>query len=149
MADKSKTIPTYLKHKPIYKIKGYSLVDGYYKNDTDVVGLTIGKAQWCGEKFIPSVKVWRCKNDRYSRQSEETTITRALDMATMIIMMLNKHYNGKDFPVINSIYGSLKVEEVSEFYSLIDELNTFLNENKADINEHVKLLHNALIEYDL
>ena len=57
--DKHTEIPGWLKHKPIYAIKRYEQVDGFYKNDTDVIGLSLGKAQWCDNDFVPSVKVWR------------------------------------------------------------------------------------------
>lgn len=43
---KQTEIPHWLKHKPIYAIKSYEQADGFYKNDTDVIGLSLGKAQW-------------------------------------------------------------------------------------------------------
>lgn len=46
-------IPTHLKHKPIYGIENYSEIDGQYKNNTDAVGLSLGKAQWSDAGFCP------------------------------------------------------------------------------------------------
>lgn len=56
-------VPTHLKHKPIFVLDDdYKSIDGNYKNDSDVVGLSLGKAQWTDKnEFVPSVKVWRRK----------------------------------------------------------------------------------------
>ncbi len=142
-----KNIPIHLKHKPIYAINNYAAVDGNYKNNTDVVGLTIGKAQWSENKFIPSVKVWRRKDKRWLRTSEETTFTRALDMATMIIHVLDKHYNGQLFRSIQTIFGELKIEESTTNSASIGELEAFLIANRGDISTHVEMLDNALKAY--
>lgn len=97
--DKHTEIPGWLKHKPIYAIKRYEQVDGFYKNDTDVIGLSLGKAQWCDNDFVPSVKVWRDVKvkgtNRYkiSRQSEETTLTRALDLAMLVVRVYDGFVN--------------------------------------------------------
>lgn len=84
--NRNNTIPNHLSHKPIYTLLGYHAIDGEYKNNTDVIGLSLGHAQWDKRGFTPSVKVWRRikdKNAKYliSRQSEETILTRALDLA--------------------------------------------------------------------
>lgn len=150
-AEKSNSIPSNLRHKPIYAIEQYSPIDGFYKNNTDVYALSIGKAQWDAEKTIPSVKVWRKvgpeNKKHWSRQSEETTITRALDMAMLIISVLDKHYNGKPFSTRHSLYGSLEISDMHAESSVIKEFNDFLDDNKADINEHVKLLQEVLESY--
>lgn len=145
MADTTK-VPTNLTHKPIYAINGYAAFDGYYKNNTDAVGLSIGKAQWKSEKFVPSVKVWRKKN-KWSRQSEETTITRALDLAMLIINVLNNHYNGKSFQKIPTVYGTLKIDRMSCDPSIVKDFNDFLDKNKDDIEQHVNILYDAISAY--
>lgn len=143
-----KEAPTNLTHKPIYAINDYDKIDGYYKNKTDVHAISIGKAQWSADKIIPSVKVWRKNNGRWSRQSEETTLTRALDMAMLVVRVLDKYYNSKDFTAINSVYGKLEIERMKvDDLSIVKEFNDFLDENKDDIEEHIKLLHNALTSY--
>lgn len=139
-------IPTHLKHKPIYKIEDYSAVDGMYKNNPSVAGLSLGKAQWKDTPFVPSVKVWRRSKTRWSRQSEETTLTRALDMSTLIIKVLNKHYNEVPIQSIDTIYGSLEITENPEY---IEELDKFLADEKTrkDLNAHIEMLSKALDEY--
>lgn len=139
-------VPENLTHKPIYAINGYAAVDGYYKNDTDAVGISVGKAQWDNKTVVPSVKVWRYKN-KWSRQSEETTLTRALDMAMLVIKVLDMHYHGKAFEAVNTIYGTLKVDEMECDPSIKAELAAFLNVNKEDIDAHIHILHAALNSY--
>lgn len=139
-------IPMHLKHKPIYKIENYDIIDMAYDNPTDVVGLSLGKAQWSND-FVPSVKVWRYRN-RWSRQSEETTLTRALDMATLIIKVLSKHYNGTPIQSIDTIYGSLEITEISNY---LDELEDYLlrENNRKYLNAHIEMLSQALDEYKI
>ena len=145
-------IPTWLKHKPIYVIKRYDKVDGFYKNDTDVIGLSLGKAQWSKENFVPSVKVWRdVKNDdtmqyRISRQSEETTLTRALDLALLVVRVYDSCANNKpiDNEIIQTVFGNLTIETVGND-NLIDELKSFLTEeNLIDLKKHIEILKDAI-----
>ena len=138
--NKPKEIPTNLTHKPIYAINDYEKIDGNYKTNTDVVGISIGKAQWNKNNFVPAVKVWRYKK-RWSRQSEETTVTRALDMATLVV-------NDVDFSPYSSVFGKVSIEQVSKNQDLVRELNEYLKEHKADIECHIELLKKALADYE-
>ena len=142
------SIPNYLKHKPIYVIENYANIDGQYKGEenTDVKGLSIGKAQWDSKEFVPSVKVWR-KKKRWSRQSEETTLTRALDMATFTIKVLDKYYNEQDIESIDTIFGSVEIQERNEKIEI--ELKEYLQkeQNKKDLNSHIDILYQALKRY--
>lgn len=142
-------VPTYLSHKPIYTIDNYAPIDGHYKGDTDVVGLSLGKAQWDKENFVPSVKVFRYTNGRYSRQSEETTLTRAIDMATLILMVLDKSYNGKEFKDNINMFGNVISVKEKPSNNLVDELNDYLKDdkNKADLEAHIEWLEKTLAEY--
>lgn len=139
-----KKIPNHLKHKPIYKIENYDIVDKAYENPTDVVGLSLGKAQWSSD-FVPSVKIWRYRN-RWSRQSEETTLTRALDMATLIIKVLDKHYNRVSIQSVDTIYGSLEVKEDTKHMT---ELEKYLSDenNRKYLNVHIEMLCQAIEQY--
>lgn len=144
-------VPTCLSHKPIYAINNYHRIDGHYKNNTDVVGLSLGKAQWDKESFIPSVKIFRYKEEkkRWSRQSEETTLTRALDMATLVIKVLDKIYNGREFEDIVTPFGSIGIDEMFVNDNAVKELNDFLlnKENRADIETHIAMLEQAVKVY--
>lgn len=103
------TVPTHLRHKPILGVNDYDRIDGPYENDTDAWAISLGIAQWNeggdeGEKDI-SVKVWRSTGDRWSRQSEEVPIHRALDLATLACTAMIYAKNGRklesteEFPV--------------------------------------------------
>lgn len=144
-----KQIPNHLKHKPIYVLENYSPTDGYYKNKTDVIGLSLGRAQWCDSEFIPSVKVWRRKNKRWSRQSEETTLTRALDLATMVVKIVDAFEHNKEIEPIRTLYGSINIEEVAKNPHLKEELvHFFENQNNInDIKAHIDILYEALKVY--
>lgn len=150
-------IPYWLGHKPIYVIKRYEQVDGFYKNDTDVIGLSLGKAQWCKDYFIPSVKVWRDVkikgSNRYkiSRQSEETTLTRALDLAMLVVRVYDGYVNHKhiDGNIIETVFGNLKIETVGND-GLIDNLKTFFTaENLTDVKNHIEILKNVINNINL
>ncbi len=147
----SKQIPNHLKHKPIYVLENYSPTDGHYKNDTDVVGLSLGKAQWCDSGFIPSVKVWRKKNNRWSRQSEETTLTRALDLATLVIKVLDSLENNKDIEPVHTIFGDSSIIEAENNNLLKQELIKYLTANNKmnlnDIKAHIEILYDAISKY--
>ena len=144
------TIPTYLKHKPIYAITSDANKDGFY-NESDVIGLSLGKAQWCNEDFMPSVKVWRdvqTKNGifRISRQSEETTLTRALDLATLVVKVyvaITKRQPLEELVIDNA---NIKIEVIGS-NELLQQLIAFLdNDNLSDINAHIDVLKTAIEE---
>lgn len=141
-------IPTWLKHKPIYITKRYNTIDGFYKNDTDVIGLSLGKAQWSNDSFVPSVKVWRdvkingSDYYRISRQSEETTLTRALELATLVVRIYDAYANNK--PIDKQF-----IETVGSA-DLIEQLKNFLSdENLSDIKTHIEALKKAIENLEL
>jgi len=81
-------IPTHLSHKPIVKLDEYSKIDGRFKNKTDAQGLSIGLAQWNDhnnpDDIDLSAKIWRHTGGKWSRQSEELPLHRALDLASLV-----------------------------------------------------------------
>lgn len=142
---KIQRVPTYLKHQPIYIVNDYDKIDGLHKNNTDVIGLSIGKAQWCSSEFEPSVKVWRDVKQKdgtfkISRESEETTFTRALDMANFVLRIYQKYKTGNiennDF--VNSVFGNLIIEKANG--NLEKELEKHMGENMIGIESHIELL---------
>lgn len=75
-------IPLYLKHKPVYSVE-YAQTDKLNKLCGDAKFMSIGYAQW-NEKEV-SVKIFRqTDSGRWSRQSEELPLSRALDLAILI-----------------------------------------------------------------
>lgn len=78
-------IPTTLKHKPVIVAENYENVDGRYAYASDAKGLSLGLAQWNDRgKVDVSAKVWRYTGEKWSRQSEELPLHRALDLAILI-----------------------------------------------------------------
>ena len=144
-------VPLNLKHKPVYAIQDdYRKIDGVYKNDTDVEGISIGRAQWANTgDFIASAKVWRRKNDRWSRQSEETTLTRALDLAALVIKVAGAVEHDKNPEPIITLQGTISIDDVCPSAGIKNELIKYFRRTdvRSDIKAHIDLLSDAIEEY--
>jgi len=82
-------IPTTLKHKPVVVAEDYENIDGRQAYQSDAKGLSLGLAQWNDRgKVDISAKVWRHTGEKWSRQSEEMPLHRALDLAILICRTL-------------------------------------------------------------
>jgi hypothetical protein len=78
-------IPVTLKHKPVVVSENYENIDGRNAYRSDAKGLSLGLAQWNDRgKVEISAKVWRYTGEKWSRQSEELPLHRALDLAILI-----------------------------------------------------------------
>lgn len=104
-------IPTKLEHKPIVYVD-YQEID-----HTDAKFFSIGHASW-DKKNDFSAKIFRKKNKKWSRQSEEIPLKRLLDLS---LFLISKIYGEKGFD--NEAY--IKNED-------IDSLNKYLATFKAD-----------------
>ena len=79
----SKTIPTWLSHTPVVAID-------YEKKDEESGGgdakwLSLGRSTWNKEDFSAKVFRWAEDGQRWSRQSEELTFWRLLDLTTLLL----------------------------------------------------------------
>ena len=139
-------LPTHCKHKPVLYIDDYDRIDGYYKGDTDTYYLSLGKAQWSGEdEFVASVKTWRLVNGKWSRQSEETTLTRALDLAYLVTEGYYRYVDHKVSKPMVSIWGKeLNVENASVDGEIANHVEEFFEMNRDDIKAHMRHLKNLL-----
>lgn len=151
-SDRHNTIPNNLSHRPIYTLVGYQAIDGEYKNNTDVIGLSLGHAQWDKHGFTPSVKVWRKIKDRnakyrISRQSEETTLTRALDLALLTVKVLDGCLNNQSVKSINSLQGDIPIVYVGVDEER-EELVRWVKAQENDLRAHIETLVNALREFE-
>lgn len=146
--DNQHSAPYWLSHKPIYAINNYGEIDGEYKNRSNISAMSVGAAQWRNNSdFEPSVKVWRCENNEISRQSEETTFTRAMDIAMLAIQVYAKVVKGKEFIDISDIHGENTIEKIEGVnYNYDTELKEYLNANKKDIENHIKFLKKVIEE---
>lgn len=108
-----KKAPWWLTHKPVVTVN-------YEDKDADAGDakfLSIGHATWNLEDY--SAKVWRWSEggERWSRQSEELPLWRVLDLATLLIAIIN----GKQS----------NLEEFVQDPESIDGLKDYLQENMA------------------
>jgi hypothetical protein len=78
-------LPDRLKHKPVALLP-YEAHDGPYVGDTDCRYLSVGWAQY--DPRTLSAKALRYTNGRWSRQSEELPLHRAIDLTSMIVHTL-------------------------------------------------------------
>ena len=83
-------IPMHLSHTPVIKLENHQAIDGAFACATDAQGLSVGLAQWNGVgKTDFSAKIWRYdesnpRGGRWSRQSEEISLHRTLDLASLV-----------------------------------------------------------------
>lgn len=92
-------IPTHLTHKPIVAVD-YEQVDEY-SGAGDAKCLSIGEATWNEEygktkDLDYSAKIFRklWPSGNWSRQSEELPLWRVIDLATMVIAVINDKPSG-------------------------------------------------------
>jgi hypothetical protein len=109
--------PEYLKHKPIISVNDYDKIDGIYANATDVRALSIGQAQYDEDEI--SVKVWRHTGEKWSRQSEEMPLHRALDISILTIAAFMTDISSK-YPLTSlreEIVQEKRVQEIIEYFT--------------------------------
>lgn len=141
-------LPMHLSHKPIYALDDYAAIDCSYQKPTDVTALSLGKAQWSADdEFVPSVKVWRRGDSRWSPQSEETTLTRALDLAMLVVKVVDALENDREVEPIKTLYGAIKIEEVDSERK--EALKAYLRDpdHLYDIQAHIETLYAAIQHY--
>lgn len=151
--EKYKTIPTWLKHKPIFVINRKEHMNKFYGSDTEVIGFSLGEAQWRKDSFQPSVKVWRdvqikgTNKFKISRQSEETTLTRAIDLAMLVVRIYDCYANNKNIEkqIIDTIFGEIKIETIGTSDMLQNLKNYFDNKHLLYLKEHIKILKDIII----
>lgn len=97
--EETKKIPTNLKHKPVVVAEDYSNIDGRLAYHTDAKGLSLGLAQWSDRgKLDISAKIWRYTGEKWSRQSEEMPLHRALDLAIFLISAMKYFRDAYRYP---------------------------------------------------
>ncbi len=127
--------PDHLSHKPIIAVNDYDKIDAIYANDTDVRALSIGQAQYDEDEL--SVKVWRHTSGKWSRQSEEMPIHRALDLSILTVAAILTDVTSK-YPMTSlreEIMIENRVGEIQQYYKdhkhmlkpRLEELRKILN----------------------
>ncbi len=109
-----KNVPTHLTHKPIVAVD-YEHIDNS-AGTGDAKSLSVGEATWNGkygkEKDLDySAKIFRklWSYDNWSRQSEELPLWRVIDLATLVIAIINDKPSGMgDIVVSPEKYAKLR-----------------------------------------
>jgi len=85
--------PFSLKHRPVFLLP-YEPHDGPYAGDTDCKYLSVGFAQYDSGRSV-SVKTLRHTGEKWSRQSEEIPMHRAVDCVSLIALAVEAALSGK------------------------------------------------------
>ena len=137
-------IPTHLKHKPIIEIENYDRIDGPYAEETDAMGLSVGIAQWNAAGLTDlSAKVWRNTGEKWSRQSEELPLHRAIDLATLVCIAMDYSKNGRlsssdEFPVSRAIDNPELARHTELMKKELKENEAFLDTSLKRLSEELK-----------
>ena len=126
--------PEYLSHKPIIAVNDYDKIDAIYANDTDVRALSIGQAQYDTEEL--SVKIWRHTSEKWSRQSEEMPLHRAIDLNILIVASILTDVDSK-YPMT-----SLREEIMLE--DRVPEIWQYYEDNKRMLRPRLEELRKIL-----
>lgn len=134
-------IPTDKKHTPIIVTYDKEVLED------DVIGYSIGKAQWDTDKFVPSVKIWRDVESRkggyvLSRQCEETTLKRSLLSALFVVEIYDKIINHKDADI--SQYESVLDISAADSGNYYGDLSNYIEENKDYLEKYIRQLKEKL-----
>jgi len=154
-------IPKTLKHKPVIVTEDYENIDGRKAYNTDAKGLSLGLAQWNDRgKLDISAKVWRYTGEKWSRQSEELSMHRVLDLAILTcrsyLYFQNAYRYPKlydpDNPMIDRVglQGDAMTIEVCKDNPMIDEdiqlFSQALSQDGEIIGERLSVLSRLLKE---
>lgn len=154
-------IPVNLRHKPILVSEDYEKIDGRGAPDSQARGLSLGLAQWNERgKVEISAKVWRHTGDKWSRQSEEMPLHRALDLALLIcrakLFFAERNMRTEaDFPAFPQIDkiplqgGAMKIAVCLENEHINEDLKLFddcLHQDDEIISERLRRLAALLKE---
>jgi hypothetical protein len=143
--EKIMKIPTTLKHKPVIVSEDYENVDGRKAYDSDAKGLSLGLAQWNDRgKVDISAKVWRHTGEKWSRQSEEMPLHRALDLA---ILICRSKLHFKEAYRYEKLYDT-ENPTIDRIGLQGDAMNVAICTDNEKINEDIKLFNQALSDDD-
>lgn len=130
--------PKNLHHKPIMSVNDYDKIDAFNTNNTDVVALSIGRAQYDIQQI--SLKVWRHSDEKWSRQSEELPIHRNLDLSILFIAAL--------LTDIDANYPRCNLREIIDNPSEVQVIKNFYEVNKVYLKPRLNELKRLLNEID-
>jgi hypothetical protein len=128
-------VPMHLSHKPIIACDYSAYTNAY----DDAKFLSIGHAQY--DYDAASIKIFRHKGKKWSRQSEELPINRVGDIALLLLAAMKKVYNSSsEQTILNEVI--LKVDE-------LDFLKAEFENNKERIKRSFLEIKRLLNNFDI
>jgi hypothetical protein len=126
-----------LKHQPVFLIP-YAAFDGPYAGKTDCQFLSLGWAQY--DPRSASLKTLRHSGSKWSRQSEEVPVHRAVDIVILLAHairgMLGPHLNTIDLPAGTFENQTAGMLIQSGTVSSVDEGEAFGREIASELVRH-------------
>lgn len=140
--------PDWLSHKPVVYVD-------YEHQDADAGDakyLSIGRASWNSDDFSAKVLRWASEGERWSRQSEELPLWRVLDLATLLVAIIQEKESNlsevvKDEKDFESLRHYLR-DNMSILKPKLSNLQRLFNSSKApsDISEYPNIFSFATSE---
>jgi hypothetical protein len=145
-------VPLHLSHQPIFVIDDYEEKDGRYTGNTDAKGLSLGLPQWDESDGI-SLKIWRHTGVKWSRQSEEIPVHRALDLTLLFLLAILARKNGTNTESISC--GDLNIQakipivpkqdqDAERLHRMLGLLSQYLEEEKDTIRDRLTAISEVL-----
>ena len=131
-----KNVPTHLTHKPIVAVD-YEHIDNT-AGAGDAKSLSVGEATWNEEygkekDLDYSAKIFRklWTSDKWSRQSEELPLWRVIDLATLVIAIVNDKPSGLGEVIISP-------DKYADLQKFIKNNDTILREKIDNLRKILK-----------
>ena len=121
-----KKAPWWLTHKPIITVD--------YENKDAEAGdakfLSLGRSTWNPEDFSAKIWRWSGKGERWSRQSEEIPLWRVLDLATLLVAVINNRES--------------RLNEFVQDEESVEDLKEYIKDNMEILSPKVQDLYDML-----
>jgi len=137
-------LPQNLAHKPVYAVP-YERFDGFNTKETDVRFISVGLAQY--DPYEVSVKIFRHTSEKWTRQSEELPIHRAIDAVSFIAKVIYDSDDGNVAIPTNTFENQNEGIDISREKRTSGELasfHRFFEENKRLISDRFNKLYEIL-----
>lgn len=139
-------LPQNLAHKPVYALP-YEYFDGFYAGETDARFISVGLAQY--DKNEVSVKIFRHTGEKWTRQSEELPLHRAIDAVIFATKTIWGTSDGNAVFEADTFENQVEPLEISRENRTSRELtkfHKFLSENEDLLKSRLNALYNLLNE---
>lgn len=144
--DEKFAVPQTLDHRPVYSLD-YLNHDGYQAGNTDAKCLSIGLAQYGNHSHV-TLKVFRHSGKRWSRQSEELPLHRAVDLTLLLAKALFAEESQEIILEPDSLFGQPEIlkliQDPKRTSSEIAAYTAFLDKNREALQKRLGALADEL-----